>query len=44
MVEVEGVTVTEEICIDILETCEAQQGFSEEDRRLLEDGDFRLLE
>jgi len=36
--------MTEEICIDILETCEAQQGFSEEDRRLLEDGDFRLLE
>jgi len=36
--------ITEEICIDILETCEAQQGFTEEDRRLLEDGDFRLLE
>lgn len=36
--------ITEEICIDILETCEAQQGFSEEDRRLLEDGDYRLLE
>jgi hypothetical protein len=43
-VEVEGAVITEEICIDILETCEAQQGFSEEDRRLLEDGDFRLLE
>lgn len=36
--------ITEEICIDILETCEAEQGFTEEDRRLLEDGDFRLLE
>ncbi len=36
--------LTEEICIDILETCEAQQGFTDEDRRLLEDGDFRLLE
>lgn len=36
--------ITEEICIDILETCEAQQGFTEEDRRLLEDGDYRLLE
>lgn len=36
--------MTEEICIDILETCEAEQGFTEEDRRLLEDGDFRLLE
>lgn len=36
--------LTEEICIDILETCEAAEGFTEEDRRLLEDGDFRLLE
>lgn len=36
--------ITQEICIDILETCEAQQGFTDEDRRLLEDGDFRLLE
>jgi hypothetical protein len=36
--------ITEEICIDILDTCEAAEGFTEEDRRLLEDGDFRLLE
>lgn len=36
--------ITEEICIDLLENCEAQQGFSDEDARLLEDGDFRLLE
>lgn len=36
--------ITQEICIDILDTCEAQQGFSEEDRRLLEDGGYRLLE
>jgi hypothetical protein len=36
--------ITEEICIDILEACEAQQGFTDEDRRLLEDGEFRLLE
>lgn len=37
--------MTEEICIDILESCEAQSGFSpDEDRRLLEDGDYRLLE
>ena len=36
--------ITEEICIDILEQCEAQQGFTQEDARLLEDGDFRLLE
>jgi len=36
--------ITEEICIDLLETCEAQDGFTAEDARLLEDGDFRLLE
>jgi hypothetical protein len=36
--------ITEEICIDILDTCEAAEGFTEEDRRLLEDGDYRLLE
>lgn len=36
--------ITEEICIDILETCEAQEGFVSDDRRLLEDGDYRLLE
>ena len=37
--------MTEEICIDILESCEVQAGFSpDEDRRLLEDGDYRLLE
>jgi hypothetical protein len=36
--------ITEEICIDILESCEIAEGFSPEDRRLLEDGDYRLLE
>lgn len=36
--------ITEEICIDILESCEAAEGFTPEDRRLLEDGDYRLLE
>jgi hypothetical protein len=36
--------LTEEICIDILDTCEAAEGFTEEDRRSLEDGDYRLLE
>ena len=41
---VPGIALTEEICIDILDTCEAAEGFTEEDRRLLEDGDFRLLE
>lgn len=42
IVEVPGDTITEEICIDILDTCE--ESFTEEDRRLLEDGDYRLLE
>ena len=36
--------ITEEICIDILESCEIAEGFTPEDRRLLEDGDYRLLE
>jgi len=38
-----GALVTEEICIDILEACEVQNGFIP-DARLLEDGDYRLLE
>lgn len=38
-------TLTETICIDILETCEIENGFTpSDDRRLLEDGDYRLLE
>ena len=38
-------TLTETICIDILETCEVESGFTPSgDRRLLEDGDYRLLE
>ena len=41
---IDAQSLTEEICIDILETCEAEQGFTAEDARLLEDGDFRLLE
>jgi hypothetical protein len=43
-VEVPGETVTEEICIDILEACEVESGFIPEGRRLTEDGGFRLLE
>lgn len=44
-VEVEGATITEEICMDIVESCEISGGFTpDEDRRLLEDGDYRLLE
>jgi hypothetical protein len=37
-------TVTEEICIDLIETCEALDGFVSDYIRLLEDGDYRLLE
>lgn len=36
--------LTEEICIDILETCESIDQFIQESRRLLEDGGYRLLE
>lgn len=37
--------ITEEICIDILEACDVQDGFvSTEGIRLLEDGGYRLLE
>lgn len=39
-----ALVITEEICIDILESCEAAEGFTPEDIRLLEDGDYRLLE
>lgn len=38
------VSGTEEICIDIIGTCDAQGGFTPTDRRLLEDGGYRLLE
>lgn len=42
---VDPATLTETICIDILETCEIENGFTPSgDRRLLEDGDYRLLE
>jgi hypothetical protein len=44
-VEIPGVQITEEMCIDILEACDVQEGFvSTEGRRLLEDGGYRLLE
>lgn len=36
--------LTQEICIDILESCEIQEGFVPTDIRLLEDGSYRLLE
>lgn len=36
--------ITQEICIDILESCEVQGGFTPTDIRLLEDGSYRLLE
>lgn len=38
------VGITEEICIDIIDSCEAQGGFTPSDIRLLEDGSYRLLE
>lgn len=37
-------TITEEICIDILESCDAVNGFTPTDIRLLEDGSYRILE
>lgn len=37
-------TLTGEICIDILETCESIEQFTQTARRLLEDGEYRLLE
>lgn len=39
-----AVTITEEICIDILESCDAASGFTPTDIRLLEDGSYRILE
>lgn len=38
-----GATVTEEICIGLLESCDALDGFIP-DIRLTEDGDYRILE
>lgn len=43
-ITVPGETITEEICIDILETCESINQFTQDARRLLEDGGYRLLE
>lgn len=42
--EVGLTTLVQEICIDILESCDAQSGFVPTDIRLLEDGSYRLLE
>lgn len=36
--------ITEEICVDIIEECDVTSGFMPEEIRLLEDGDYRLLE
>lgn len=43
-VEVSAAAITEEICIDILETCDVSDGFTPSGIRLLEDGGYRLLE
>ena len=39
-----SVDITEEICIDIIESCDAVSGFTPTDIRLLEDGSYRILE
>lgn len=40
-----GLSITEEICIDMLEACDVRNGFvTTEGIRLLEDGGYRLLE
>lgn len=39
-----AVDLTEEICIDMLESCDAVSGFTPTDIRLLEDGSYRILE
>lgn len=44
LVTVNELLITEEICIDILETCESIDQFTQESIRLLEDGGYRLLE
>jgi hypothetical protein len=41
---VEAAQITEEICIDLIESCEASEGFTPTDIRLTEDGDYRILE
>lgn len=41
---IEAQNITEQICIDILETCETLDQFTQDGIRLLEDGGFRLLE
>lgn len=39
-----AVELTEEICVDIVESCDAASGFTPTDIRLLEDGSYRILE
>lgn len=41
---VPAATVTEEICMDILDACDVSDGFTPSGIRLLEDGGYRLLE
>jgi len=41
--EVDAAYLTEEICINIIDACDTQSAVPE-DIRLLEDGDYRLLE
>lgn len=44
MVNIPGVAVTEEICIDIIDDCQAADQFVADNIRELEDGNYRLLE
>lgn len=41
---VDAMTLTEEICFDVIDDCDATSGFTPDDIRLLEGGEFRLLE
>lgn len=43
-VEIPGATITEEICIDIIDDCQAADQFVADNIRELEDGNYRLLE
>lgn len=43
-IEVPGATITEEICIDIIDSCQTAEQFVADNIRELEDGNYRLLE
>jgi hypothetical protein len=41
---VDPMTLTDEICFDVIDDCEVTEGFIPDDIRLTEDGDYRILE